>query len=114
MSVADPEETGERMPAAHPRLFCSALHPDTHELVSERYIHDWLRTSISTYWDNADRLSTATATDGPSSFLGTTYVNGGHVKARGLELEAQARLGHGRFTRAGCHPRRTASRSASA
>jgi outer membrane receptor for ferrienterochelin and colicins len=68
---------------------------DTHELVWERYTHDWLRTSISTYWYNADRLVTSIATDDPSSLLGTAYVNGGHVRARGLELEAQARLGHG-------------------
>ena len=34
---------------------------DTHELVWERYINDWLRTSVSTYWYKADRLITLIA-----------------------------------------------------
>jgi outer membrane receptor for ferrienterochelin and colicins len=37
------------------------LHPesiDTHEFVWERYVNDWLRTSVSTYWYKADRLIT--------------------------------------------------------
>ncbi len=34
---------------------------DTHELVWERYINDWLRTSVSTYWYKADRLITLVA-----------------------------------------------------
>lgn len=63
---------------------------DTHEFVWERYTNDWLRTSVSTYWYKADGL--ITLTDDPSSFLGTTYVNAGHVHAKGLELEAQMRL----------------------
>jgi iron complex outermembrane receptor protein len=72
------------------------LHPesiDTHELVWERYANDWLRTSVSTYWYKADGLITLTLD--PSAFLGTTYVNEGHVRAKGLELEAQMRLSHG-------------------
>ena len=32
---------------------------DTHELVWERYINDWLRTSVSAYWYKADRLITS-------------------------------------------------------
>ncbi|HKB09133.1 MAG TPA: TonB-dependent receptor [Vicinamibacterales bacterium] len=70
-----------------------ALRPesiDTHELVWERYTNDWLRTSASTYWYKADGLITATLD--PTTFLGTTFVNGGHVRANGLELEAQMRL----------------------
>jgi len=63
---------------------------DTHELVWERYTNDWLRTSVSAYWYKADGLITL-APD-PSTFLGTTFVNGGHVTANGLELEAQMRL----------------------
>ena len=63
---------------------------DTHELVWERYTNDWLRTSVSTYWYKANGLITL-APD-PSTFLGTTFVNGGHVSANGLELEAQMRL----------------------
>jgi outer membrane receptor for ferrienterochelin and colicins len=63
---------------------------DTHEFVWERYTNDWLRTSVSTYWYKADGLITLTAD--PATFLGTTFVNGGHVRANGLELEAQMRL----------------------
>ena len=62
---------------------------DTHELVWERYINDWLRTSASTYWYKADRLITLVPND--SAFLGTSYVNQGKVRAKGLELEAQMR-----------------------
>jgi outer membrane receptor protein involved in Fe transport len=58
--------------------------------VWERYTNDWLRTSVSTYWYKADGLITLTAD--PSTFFGTTFVNGGHVRANGLELEAQMRL----------------------
>ncbi|HXI29533.1 MAG TPA: TonB-dependent receptor, partial [Vicinamibacterales bacterium] len=70
-----------------------ALRPesiDTHEIVWERYTNDWLRTSVSSYWYKADGL--ITLTPDPSTFLGTTFVNGGHVRANGLELEAQMRL----------------------
>jgi iron complex outermembrane receptor protein len=63
---------------------------DTHELVWERYTNDWLRTSLSGYWYKADGLITLRSD--PSTFLGTTYVNGGHVRASGVELEAQMRL----------------------
>jgi outer membrane receptor for ferrienterochelin and colicins len=65
---------------------------DTHEFVWERYTSDWLRTSVSSYWYNADRLITLTDFDDPSAFLGATYVNQGEVRAKGLELEAQMRL----------------------
>ena len=50
-------------------------------------------TSVSTYWYKADGLITL-APD-PTTFLGTTFVNGGHVSAKGLELEAQMRLSGG-------------------
>jgi iron complex outermembrane receptor protein len=66
---------------------------DTHEFVWERYTNDWLRTSVSTYWYKADGL--ITLTPDPAAFLGTTFVNGGHVRASGLELEAQMRLSRG-------------------
>ena len=66
---------------------------DTHELVWERYTNDWLRTSVSAYWYKADGL--ITLVPDPSTLLGTTYVNGGHVRAKGLELEAQMRLSGG-------------------
>ena len=63
---------------------------DTHELVWERYVNDWLRTSVSTYWYKADRL--ITPVPDASTFLGVSYVNQGQVRAKGLELEAQMRL----------------------
>ena len=68
---------------------------DTHELVWERYTGDWLRTSVSAYRYNADRLITLTGSADPTAFLGVTYVNEGHVSAKGLELEAQMRLWRG-------------------
>jgi outer membrane receptor for ferrienterochelin and colicins len=66
---------------------------DTQELVWERYTNDWLRTSVSGYWYNADRLITSVLD--PSALLGVTYVNESQVRAKGLELEAQMRLGAG-------------------
>lgn len=62
---------------------------DTHEVVWERYTGDWLRTSVSAYWYNADRLITL-ALD-PAAPLGATYANSGRVRATGLEFEAQFR-----------------------
>jgi len=62
---------------------------DTHEVVWERYTSDWLRTSVSAYWYNADRLITL-AID-PTAPLGATYTNAGQVQATGLEFEAQFR-----------------------
>jgi iron complex outermembrane receptor protein len=63
---------------------------DTHELVWERYVNDWLRTSMSTYWYTAERLIILVPDD--SAFLGLAFVNQGEVRAKGLELEAQMRI----------------------
>ncbi|MEP7308337.1 MAG: TonB-dependent receptor [Acidobacteriota bacterium] len=63
---------------------------DTHELVWERYVNDWLRTSVSSYWYKAERLITLVADD--STYLLTSFVNQGEVRAKGLELEAQMRI----------------------
>jgi outer membrane cobalamin receptor len=68
---------------------------DTHEVVWERYTGDWLRTSVSAYKYNADRLITLTESSNPAAFLAVTYVNEGQVSAKGLELEAQMRLWRG-------------------
>jgi outer membrane receptor for ferrienterochelin and colicins len=71
----------------------NTLRPEainTHELVWERYVNDRLRTAVSTYWYKADRL--ITETPDPSTFLGTSFVNQGEVRAKGLELEAQMRF----------------------
>ena len=68
------------------------LRPETiatHEVVWERYTGDWLRTSASGYWYEANRLITLTAD--PAAPIATTYVNEGQVRAHGLELEAQFR-----------------------
>jgi outer membrane receptor for ferrienterochelin and colicins len=72
------------------------LHPesiDTQEVVWERYTNDWLRTSVSAYRYTADGLITLISD--PSALLGATYVNEEHVQGKGLELEAQMRLGAG-------------------
>jgi len=63
---------------------------DTHELVWERYVRGWLRTSASTYWYRAARLITAISSG--STITGVSYVNSGEVRAKGLELEVQMRL----------------------
>jgi outer membrane receptor for ferrienterochelin and colicins len=63
---------------------------DTHELVWERYLNDWVRTSVSAYWYKAERLIAQVPDD--SALLGVTFVNQGSVRAKGLELEAQVRL----------------------
>jgi iron complex outermembrane receptor protein len=63
---------------------------DTHELVWERYVNDWLRTSASAYWYKAERLITFVPDD--STLLGLTFVNQGEVRAKGLGLEAQMRI----------------------
>jgi iron complex outermembrane receptor protein len=66
---------------------------DTHELVWERYASDRLRTSVSTYWYQADHL--ITLRPDAATFLGVTYANAGHVRAKGLEFEAQMRISAG-------------------
>ena len=75
---------GERVHTLRPEAI------DTHEFVWERYFNDRLRTAVSTYWYKADRLITAALDE--TAFVGTTYVNQGQVRAKGLELEAQVRL----------------------
>jgi iron complex outermembrane receptor protein len=64
---------------------------DTQELVWERYTNDWLRTAVSGYWYNANDL--ITLVPDPSTPLGTTYVNEERVQAKGVEFEAEMRLG---------------------
>ncbi len=79
------EYFGERVSDLRPESI------DTHELVWERYVNDWLRTSVSTYWYKVEQLITLAPDD--SAFLGIAFVNHGEVRAKGLELEAQMRLG---------------------
>ena len=69
------------------------LHPetiDTHEVVWETYVNDRVRTSVSTYWYQADQLITGLFDASTTS--GITYTNEGQVRAKGLELEAQLRI----------------------
>ncbi|HET9270413.1 MAG TPA: TonB-dependent receptor, partial [Vicinamibacterales bacterium] len=71
-----------------------ALRPediDTHEFVWERYFNDRLRTAVSTYWYKADRLITPTFD--PDTLGQISFLNQGEVRAKGLELEGQLRLG---------------------
>ena len=63
---------------------------DTHELVWERYVNDWLRTAVSSYWYKAERLITLVGDD--NTYLLTSFINQGEVRAKGLELEAQMRI----------------------
>lgn len=74
----------------------TALQPesiDTHEVVWERYIGEWLRTSASTYWFDAKHL--ITLREDPTTFDGLSFVNAGHARAKGLELEGEVRLKNG-------------------
>src|SRR4029079_17300698 len=59
---------------------------DTHEIVWERYVGRWLRTSTSAYFNDVKDLLTLTGEDNDLA-----YVNLGHVQAKGLELEAEMR-----------------------
>ncbi len=63
---------------------------DTHEVVWERYAYGRVRTAVSAYWYKADRLISAIPDD--STLTGTSYINEGQVRAKGLEFEAQVRL----------------------
>jgi outer membrane receptor for ferrienterochelin and colicins len=76
---------GERVEQLRPESI------DTHEVVWERYLNDWLRTSVSTYWYKADRLITQVPDE--STEVGATFINQGEVRAKGLEVETQMRLG---------------------
>jgi iron complex outermembrane receptor protein len=71
------------------------LRPETissHEVVWERYIGTWLRTSTSAYRNNVSRLLTLQG--GASGIDDLTWTNHGNVRAAGIEFE-----GEGRFKR---------------
>ena len=59
---------------------------DTHEIVWERYVGRWLRTSTSAYFNDVKGLITLSGDEDSLA-----YVNLGHVQAKGLELEAEMR-----------------------
>jgi len=68
---------------------------DTHEIVWEQYVGEWLRTSVSTYFYEASQLISLAILDPDDSFEGLGFVNQGAVSARGLELEAEMRFKRG-------------------
>jgi outer membrane receptor for ferrienterochelin and colicins len=75
----------------------SYLRPEsigTHEIVWERYVGEWLRTSVSAYHYTASQLITLKVVD-PDSFLGFGFFNDGVVRARGLEGELEVRSKRG-------------------
>jgi iron complex outermembrane receptor protein len=75
--------------AAPPDLRDS-LDPEStssHEIVWERYTSDWLRTSVSAYWNNVTNLIQLTGDDDGNLW----FINLGRVRARGVEFEAEMR-----------------------
>jgi len=91
-----------RRPNAYEQSFYSGGIPNTdlrpeaihsHEVVWENYTSGWLRTSVSAYRYDADRLITLEAA--PDSLFGLTYMNTGTVQAQGLELEAEMKFQSG-------------------
>jgi iron complex outermembrane receptor protein len=72
----------------------SSLRPETiatSEVVWEEYVGGWLRTSVSAYRNNVERLLTLMSDD--EGVL--SYANAGRVRARGLELEGEVRTPRG-------------------
>jgi iron complex outermembrane receptor protein len=70
------------------------LRPETiatHELVWEQYVGKWMRTSVSGYTSDTDRLITLTT--GNDEVL--TFVNDGAVRAQGVEFESELQLAGG-------------------
>lgn len=66
------------------------LQPETastHELVWERYVGDWLRTSVSGYFNDVNNLVRLVTTDAGDLI----FRNIGSVHARGIEIEVEAR-----------------------
>lgn len=69
------------------------LEPETiqsHEVVWERYSASWLRTAVTAYSNHVDQLITFTSTAELFEF-----VNLGHARARGFEVEAEVRVASG-------------------
>lgn len=69
---------------------------DTHEVVWEQYVGEWLRTSSSAYWYRASRLITLIQVEQTeTAFDGLAFENAGRVNARGVEFEAEWRSTNG-------------------
>ena len=72
----------------------TTLQPEsigTHELVWERYVGEWLRTSVSGYRYAASGLILADFSYGDDP----VFINGGEARAKGLEVEAEVRSRRG-------------------
>jgi outer membrane receptor for ferrienterochelin and colicins len=70
---------------------------DTHEVVWEQYVGEWLRTSLSAYRYTASQLITLRVVDpetSPSGF-GFGFFNDGTLRAKGFEAEAEVRSKRG-------------------
>jgi len=68
----------------------NALQPETastHELVWERYVGDWLRTSVSGYFNDVNNLLRLVTSDSDAIVV----RNIGTVHSRGVEVEVEAR-----------------------
>jgi outer membrane receptor for ferrienterochelin and colicins len=64
---------------------------DSHEVVWERYVGQWLRTSVSAYDNRVHGLITLD----DSNEVDLKYINFGEVRSDGLEFEGEVRLGDG-------------------
>jgi iron complex outermembrane receptor protein len=64
---------------------------DSHEVVWERYVGAWLRTSVSAYDNRVHGLIMLDESDE----VNLAYINLGEVRSDGVELEGEVRLGDG-------------------
>jgi iron complex outermembrane receptor protein len=67
---------------------------DTHEVVWEQYVGEWLRTSLSGYRYTASRLITVDLVN-PDDAFGFAFFNDGTLRAKGFEAEAEVRSKRG-------------------
>jgi len=76
----------------------SHLRPEsigTHEVVWERYVGEWLRTSVAAYHYTASHLITLQVVDTGAVFGKYGFFNDGTARAKGVELEAEVRSKRG-------------------
>jgi outer membrane receptor for ferrienterochelin and colicins len=68
---------------------------DTHEVVWEQYLGEWLRTSASAYHYSASQLITFQALESDTVQGRFGFVNDGVIDANGVELEAEVKTRRG-------------------
>jgi outer membrane receptor for ferrienterochelin and colicins len=76
----------------------SHLRPEsigTHEVVWERYVGEWLRTSVAAYHYTASHLITLQVVDLDAVLGKYGFFNDGTARAKGVELEAEVRSKRG-------------------